>query len=62
MVGAPTDLRTSILYTITSRPPLGLPIGKAVARYYSRLRDAMQVPLRERGPIGALGEVGIWAS
>ena len=62
MVGAPCDTRTSVLYTITARPPLGLPLGKAMVRYYSRLEDAMQVPFRDRGLIGVLGEVGIWAS
>lgn len=59
MVGAPCDTRTSVLYTITSRPPLGLPIGKAMVRYYLRLKDSIGMPFRDRGPIGFLGEVGI---
>lgn len=38
LVDVPIDTRTSVLYTVTCRPPLSLPMGKAVWRYYLRLR------------------------
>lgn len=60
LMGVPIDTRISVLHTVTCRPPLTLPMGKVVQRYFSRLRRAMRLPLAQRGVLRVISQVGDW--
>lgn len=60
LANVPIDTRISVLHTVTCRPPLTLPMGKAVWRYYARLRGGIDIPSSERGVLSVISRVGEW--